>query len=267
MTNIKLASLSFSLASILAAAGCNASGDASELTQEDYDDVAAAVGSLVSGSDDMSGEATAMTDSVAAAEGALEADTTVGGIEVVIRAGFRFEYDASCFDAAGVALEACDGSADSAEIAVDWSGNFEGPRYTAEVSRTGSWSLVGLQGDIAELNGEGQFELSSHFDALFVPADRSLVLSYDAEYDAVRIDTAARQVVGGTIRYSVQGQRIVQRADRNREVNLDVQAQVTFQADGTAALVLDGARSYTIDLDSGEVIAQGGTRLSVGAAE
>lgn len=273
MTTTKIASLTFTFASVLAAAGCNmnASGSASgAMTSEDYDDVAVAVGSLVAGSASAGGETGAMADSMDSAEGTLEADTTAEGslggtAEVVVRGGLRFEYQASCFDLEGVALAACDGSADSAEIAVDWSGSLDGPRYQATVSRTGTWSLVGLQGETAELNGAGSFELQSHFEALYRPVSRDLALAYDAEYDAVLIDTETRQTVGGTIRYSLEGQRTVVRDQVERRADIAVEAAVTFQADGTAALVLDGARSYVIELASGEIIAEGGARLSIGA--
>lgn len=269
----KITSL-LSLASLLAAAGCTAStpdgSTSGALTNEDYDDMAAAVGSMVAGSGSLSGEASAMADSMAAAEGSLEADTTTEGplgnsIEVVLHGDFRFEYQTTCFGLDGAELDACDGSADGAEIALDWSGSFDGPRYDVQVSRDGEWTIVGLQGETAELNGEAHFDLQSRFEGLFREARRDLDLSYDAEYDAVLLDTETHQAVGGTIRYSLEGVSKVDGPEVDREVDIDVQANVTFQADGTAELMLDGERFYTIILASGEIIAEGGASLDIGA--
>jgi hypothetical protein len=59
--------------------------------------------------------------------------------------------------------------------------------------------------------------------------------------------------VGGSIRYAVQGERFVQRGSAEKDIELTVDAEVTFQADGSATLVLDGSRSYTIDTETGVV--------------
>lgn len=263
--NKNIASLTLSFATALAA-GCGAGGDS--MSQEDYDDVAVAVGSMVAGSSGGGGEAGAMSDSMAASEGQVSAvaeGQAAGAIEVVVRGGITFEYEAQCFGSDGAALLLCDGSADAAEVSVSWSGSFDGPRYDVTVSRTGTWTISGLQSATAELDGSATFDLQSHFDALYRPVSRDLTLAYDATYEAVLIDTETRQVVGGSIRYSIDGVRTVEREQANRQVDIAVDAVVTFQADGTAELVLDGERNYVIDLDSGEIIAEGGARLSVGA--
>ena len=263
--NKNIASLTLSFATLFAA-GCGAGGEA--MTQEDYDDVALAMGSMVAGSSGDGGEAGAMSDSMAASEGeasAVAEGQSAGAVDVVVRGGITFEYDAQCFAADGAELLVCDGTADAAEVSVSWSGSFDGPRYDVTVNRTGTWAIVGLQSDTAELSGSATFDLESHFDALYRPVSRDLVLAYDAEYQAVLIDTETRAVVGGSIRYTVDGVRTIEREQTNRQVDIEVDAVVTFQADGTAELVLDGARSYVIELASGEIIAEGGARLSAGA--
>ncbi len=83
---------------------------------------------------------------------------------------------------------------------------------------------------------------------------RTLHLSYDAEYDGVQIDTETRQAVGGSIRYAVEGERFVQGGSAEKDIEFSVDAEVTFQADGTATLVLDGSHSYTIHVATGLIV-------------
>lgn len=224
----------------------------SELSDEDYDDIAMGVGALVA-TPGGGGEAGAMDDAVRVArEG--RAGLVAGSVEVVVRAGLSYEYNVDCFDAAGNALETCDENTDSAEVSVTWSGDLDTPSYDASIDRVGEWSITGLQSATATLEGSGSFEVSSEFRAMYRDVIRSMRLSYDAEYDSVLIDTERRRAVGGRIRYAVRGERFVRRGSNERDIEFSVDAEVTFQADGSATLTLDGSHSYRIDAATGLVV-------------
>jgi hypothetical protein len=244
--------LSASLISLSLTAG--ACAQQSELSQEDYDDIAMGVGALVA-TPGGGGEAGAMGDAVdVASTGAAGTVEGSGAIEVVLHAGLSYEYRVDCFDAAGVELAACDETTDSANVAVSWSGELDTLHYDATIERLGEWSITGLQSATATLTGSGSFEVDSEFRAMYRDITRSLHLSYDAEYDSVQIDTATRQAVGGSIRYAVQGERFVQRGSDEKDIEFSVQAEVTFAADGSATLTLDGSHSYSIDVETGLVL-------------
>jgi hypothetical protein len=243
--------LSASLISLALTAG--ACAQQSELSGEDYDDIAMGVGTLVA-TPGGGGEAGAMGDATTvASEGQAELIEGSGAVEIVVRAGLSYEYRADCFDAAGAEQASCGETTDSANVSVSWTGELDTPRYDATIMRVGEWSITGLQSATATLAGSGSFEVDSEFQAMYRDVTRSMRLSYDAEYDGVQIDTETRQAVGGSIRYAVQGERFVQRGSAEKDIEFTVDAEVTFQADGSATLVLDGSRSYTINTATGVV--------------
>jgi hypothetical protein len=243
--------LSASLIFTLTAGAC---AQQSQLSNEDYDDIAMGVGTLVA-TPGGGGEAGAMGDATTvASEGSAELVEGSGAIEIVVRAGLSYEYRADCFDAAGAEQESCGEATDSADVSVSWSGELDTLHYDASVMRVGEWSITGLQSATATLNGSGSFEVNSEFQAIYRDVTRSLHLSYDAEYDGVQIDTETRQAVGGSIHYAVEGERFVQQGSTEKDIEFSVDAEVTFQADGSATLVLDGSHSYTIDTATGVVV-------------
>ena len=253
MKTFQLVSTTFALSSVLALAGCPK--DNSAMTAEDYDDVAVAMGSLIANSS--GGEMGSVTDSIELSQGSgssLKAVTGVSAHEVIIRAGLTYEYFVDCLDTAGATQTACDpATTNSASIAVNWRGDLAVPRYSASITRTGEWTLTGLQTAEAELNGTGSFDLVSHFEALNRPVTKDLSLSYNAEYSAVKVDLATKLVTSGSITYEIQGSRNVERPLGNRAGEFSLDAEVTFDGAGNATLVLDTSRSYTINLTTGAV--------------
>jgi hypothetical protein len=248
MKTLSLFSASLSIALTLGA--CS---QESQLTQEDYDDVATGVGALVA-TPGGGGEAGTFKDALTlSTTGSIEAGTGSGGIEVVIRAGLSYEYSAECFSADGAALEVCDETTDSATVEVNWSGSLDTLSYDASITRAGEWSITGLQGDIVELTGNGSFEVESEFQSLSGNDVRSMRFSYDGNYD-VQLDRATHRAVGGSIRYSIDGERFVRRGSNERDIEFSVDAEVSFAADGTATLTLDGSHSYTINVETGVVV-------------
>ncbi|MCG8416976.1 MAG: hypothetical protein MJE77_03405 [Proteobacteria bacterium] len=244
------AALFFGLSAL---AGCPGDNDA--LTQDDYDDVAVAVGSLVA--NPSGGESGSIDDSINLVKGTASASKAVEGEsahETYRRAGLTYEYVVDCVDAAGNVQSACDrATTGAASIAVNWTGNLDLPAYQALVTRTGEWTLAGLQSATAELSGAGSFDVECHFQALYRPVMKDLVLSYNAQYQAVAIDMATGRITGGTIRYQIDGQRSVRRGESDRDSEFSTVAEVTFDGSGSARLILDSSRSYTIDLATGQV--------------
>lgn len=241
------------LSGALALAGCLQQEDA--LTDEDYDDVAVAVGSLVA--NPSGGELGSfqdgldMTQSTDARANAVEG---ASGHEVIVRAGLTYEYFVDCLDADGLVQSVCNAATtDSAALAVSWSGSLVLPNYQGSITRTGEWTLSGLQSGTAELNGQGNFDLESHFQAIYRPVTKDLVLSYQANYNKVLIDMASKTVQSGDITYQISGSRSVTRGDNNRSGEFSLTADVSFDGAGNATLVLDGNRSYTINLATGTV--------------
>lgn len=252
MKTLSLFSASLLSLSLTACAQQPQQGD--DLSNEDYDDIAAGVGAMVA-MPGGGGEVDSFEDAVSTAttESSGSAIEGLGAHEIVVRAGITYEYRAECFDLDGNELEVCDETTDSASITVSWSGDIDTPRYDASIARSGEWSLSGLQSDTAVIAGNGSFEVDATFQAIYRDIIRSMRFSYDAEYRDVQVDTATKQAIGGSIAYSVRGERSAQNGRNERNVSFSVQAEVTFHADGTATLVIDGEHRYQIDVSSGVV--------------
>jgi hypothetical protein len=232
----------------LAATGCQKSD---EPTQQDYNDVAASVGTLVAG-----GELTSIQDSVGTTQGETPTGLTGNGSGQFegTRGGLRYSYEVTCTGADGVTMAVCDATTDSASLIVDWSGNYDGDYWQFEISRNGEWSVTGLQSDVAVFTGEGTFDVSSASQSLDGQRQRSFELSYAGSYD-IQWDMVAERVIEGTITYDVHAERHVDGAAADRDAVFDISAEVTFDGSSIARLVLDGSHSYEINIDTGFVAA------------
>jgi hypothetical protein len=232
----------------LAATGCQKSD---EPTQQDYNDVAASVGTLVAG-----GELTSIQDSVGTTQGETPTGLTGNGSGQFegTRGGLRYSYEVTCTGADGVTMAVCDATTDSASLIVDWSGNYDGDYWQFEISRNGEWSVTGLQSDVAVFTGEGTFDVSSASQSLDGQRQRSFELSYAGSYD-IQWDMVAERVIEGAITYDVHAERHVDGAAADRDAVFDISAEVTFDGSSIARLVLDGSHSYEINIDTGFVAA------------
>jgi hypothetical protein len=233
----------------LAMTGCGEKSD--QPTQQDYNDVASSVGALVAGG---GGELASIEDSVGTATGEIPFGFTSNGSGQIEgeRGGLRFLYEVSCTDADGVTMAACDSTTDSASLLVEWSGNYEGDFWQFEISRTGEWSVTGLQSDVAVFSGEGTFDVSSASQSLDGQRSRSFELSYAGSYD-IHWDIAAQRVIEGSIAYDVHAERHADGPAAEADAVFDIDAEITFDGTGAARLVLDGSHSYDLDLTTGVV--------------
>lgn len=232
----------------LAATGCQKSD---EPTQQDYNDVAASVGTLVAG-----GELTSIQDSVGTAQGNVPVGFTGNGSGQFEgqRGELRYSYEVTCTGADGVTMAVCDATTDSASLIVDWSGSYDGDYWQFAISRTGEWNVTGLQSDVAVFTGSGTFDVSSDSQSLDGQRERSFELSYAGSYD-IHWDMVAERVIEGTITYDVHAERHVDGAAADRDAVFDISAEVIFDGSSTARLVLDGSHSYDINIDTGFVAA------------
>ncbi len=237
-----------------ATVGCNVESD--EPTEQDYADVASNVGYLVANNG--GGELDAIEDSVISAQGEIPrglSRSSSGAIEGD-RAGFRYRYAVDCRDIDGNQLAVCGDDTNEAAVVVDWSGEIAIGGFSGNVSRSGDWTVSGLQGDVAEFDGEGTFDVGWEIISIDGRRSRSFALSYAASYRDIRWSLVNGKVENGVIEYAIHAERSVMGTLADREAELDIRAVVTFDGSGFAQLELDGDHSFQIDLNSGDVTAR-----------
>lgn len=247
-------------------------------TQEDYEDTAQAIGTmaLLGGG---GGDVASLRDAVAIAHSELpfgfgrrDAEGKIGGD----RFGVEYSYTTVCKDAAGAELARCDRTTDQAEIDVSWQGRIELPHLAAEVKRDGSWTLTGLQSETASLSGDSSFSLDTTATSIFRDGvTATLEIDAAAEYDAIQIATATRELVGGSASFALTVHKTVtgtgtgggsddddgdddDRGDgpgklEDVDRTFTVDATITFNPDRTADLVIDGTEFFEIDLETGRI--------------
>jgi hypothetical protein len=163
----------------------------------------------------------------------------------------------TCKDAAGTELAKCDSTTDSATITLKQTGDLQTPNLTASIDREGSWTITGLQSATATLDGSSSFSLDTTLKSVFHEGVTStLMFDTTAAYNAITIATQDRQITGGAASFEVKAHRTVTgtpMGSKDVDKSFDVKAEITFNADHTATLVLDGTQTFKIDLTTGKV--------------
>ena len=224
-------------------------------TREQYDDTAQAIASTTASSGGGGDDATMYdthTNSHSAKPPGL--NHTGSGHFHGTRLGVDYDYAITCKNLAGT-VNLCGPATDQASVDVTWSGNLDTANVDADVTRTGHWAVTGLQSDTATFNGDSTFTFDATLTSIFRPGVTA-TYSFDASasYDDIRIATQQRQVIGGTATFDLSAHHQVTGAGANNvDASFDVHAQVTFHADRTADLVLDGSQHYSLNLTSGAV--------------
>jgi hypothetical protein len=243
---IRLASLA-----ALVFAGCgggvSTSVDPSIATEQEYSDVANAVGTSAASSN---GDSGAMTDAILLSTGTTPAGLTVdaSGHATGSLGSLSFDLTVTCEDAAGNAQAVCAaGTTDSAAVSVEWDGTLTLGSFSTSAQHDSAWTLTGLTTPTATLDGSGTFDYDLSL------ASASYTLHTAASYEGVAIDTASHQAVDGSIHYALSVTHTVNGV--TRAFNMD--AELTFNADHTGTLVLNGSHTYTVDLSTGVVVAVG----------
>lgn len=244
----------------LSIAACSSSSSTTPATSADYDDAAqtiAASTATSSGSTVQAGEVLAMADSVSLSLGRLPLGFLRGGDGRFHgdRMGINHDFTITCKDATGATLAQCDKTTDSATVEVQFSGDIKTPNLTASVDRQGTWTITGLQSATATLNGNSSFSLDSSLMSIFHQGVTSaFTLDATAAYDAITISTADREVTGGKATFDLKTHRTVTgtaMGSNDVDKTVEIHADLTFNGDGTATLVLDGTHTFTINLKSG----------------
>jgi hypothetical protein len=236
----------------------------SPATSADYEDTAQAIASSTapgggSGGGVGGGDIIAMADALSIARGVLplgflrDRDGHVRGN----RMGVDNSFMVTCKDAAGTVQAACDRTTDSATVQITWSGSLKTPSFMASVDRQGMWTITGLQSATATLSGTSSFAFDTTMTSIFHQGVTS-TFTFDntASYNAIQIATADRQITGGSASIEVKAHRTVTgtaMGSNDVDKSFDVHAELTFNADHTATLVLDGMHTFTIDLETGKI--------------
>lgn len=174
--------------------------------------------------------------------------------------GVGHDFTVTCKDAAGMVQTACDGQTDSAMVTVMLTGSLQTPNFSSSIDREGNFTITGLQGATATFNGDSSFSLDTTLMSVFHPGvTSSFTFDATASYQAITIATADRTITGGSASFEVKAHRTVtgtgSGSGSNHDVDrsFDVTADLTFNGDGTATLVLDGTQTFKIDLTTGKV--------------
>jgi hypothetical protein len=248
------------LSLFLATAACSSSN---QPTREEYDDTAQAIASNTStssGGSSGGGDVSSMADTVSLSLGVMPQGISLMGDGHFhgTRLGVDYNYSLTCKSVAGV-VAACGPTTDQATVQVAWSGNLTSTAVDASVSRTGSWTVTGLQSSTATFSGDSTLSFDATLRSIFRPGVTA-TYNFDASasYDAVKISTQQRLVIDGSASFDLTAHHTVTGAGSNNvDASFDVHAQITFHADHTAELVLDGTQHYSLDLATGVVVRVG----------
>jgi hypothetical protein len=229
-------------------------GSSNTVTQDEYDDVAQAVGGTAA-TGGGGGEVGSMSDTAMLAGGTMPAGMTVSvsGHVTGTRLGLSYDYQLVCSNLTGQVLPVCDATTDRAEVTVAWSGMLNATNVQASIERTGDWTLTGIQSGTPTFNGQGTFTFDIAVQSIFRNATASYHLDYAADYNAIALN-AQHQPVSGTITYAIAAEHSVTSGGSTTTRSFDIDAVVTFHGNGTATIVLDATHSYTMTLATGAVV-------------
>ena len=244
----KIRTGSWAFAAVVAAiGGIGCSGGSSTPTSNDYDDVAQSTAALVA-TPGGGGETASISDVASIAIGATPGNVSVNaqGSFSTVQAGLTYSFTLTCADVSGNALPHCGPTTSAAQASVSWNGDLQIPDFSATVSRTGNWSVTGIQTGTATFTGTGSFDYSSTFQSAFRDEQASADLVYNATYDSVVFNEAAHLVTGGTVQYAINASRMASSTSGTSSGSFTINAVVTFAADGSATIVLDGSHAYQV---------------------
>jgi hypothetical protein len=136
----------------------------------------------------------------------------------------------------------CGATANVADATVGWNGQLSLPNLDATVDRSGHWTLTGIQSGAPILDGSGTFDFDAKFTSIFRNESGAAHLSFTSQYDAVHFGGADHRPDAGTVHYAVQASH----AGSAGDASFAIDAVLTFNADGSAKLVLDGVHAYAV---------------------
>ncbi len=239
--------------------GCGGSSSTStDATRTEYDEVARSVASTTATAGG-GGDTGAIRDAVSISAGTTPLGFSAGASGHLTGAvgSLSFDFDVTCKDASGSTQPVCiAGTTNSAAVDVSWAGSLAVGDFSAMVDHSSSWTLSGLTTDTATLNGTGRFTYDSQFTGAIASTYH---FDFEATYDAVAIATSTQATIGGSISYDITARHTLTTNGNTSERDLDIAATLSFHADATASLLLDGSHEYTIDLTTGAAVAVSGS--------
>ena len=238
---IGLSAVSLSLAFGALAACSDDEDKAASMSAADYDEVATTMGALVA--DETRGEPNAYGGAVLLAQGEIPTSFQVtGGIAVGELLGLDYSFSVVCRDGAGDEVD-CGDDAVTAHVVVSWSGDWSSDNVVASSDFDGDWTLTGVDEAVIVLDGDA--DASAEVELTRANGDvRTWSIDYSATYDQVGVDRDSRRAISGTVDYALDIHRAYDGSGDDVSEHFSVDAQASFQADGTAMLVLDGDQVY-----------------------
>lgn len=220
----------FAFTMTLASAGLTGCFEVNEsgMTGADYDAVAAALGALVADADH--GQAAGFAGAVDLANGVVPAHFALAGdIAYADRSGLSYSLAAVCSDAAGRGA-LCGDDAAIAHIEASWNGEWTVRGGAAASEFDGNWVF-----DLATGTLDGHASATS-----LIFGER---LDYNARYEGVVL--TERRATAGVVSYDITTPRELDGA----LVDVAVDGELAFAADGSATLTLDGEHVYRAAAD------------------
>jgi hypothetical protein len=115
--------------------------------------------------------------------------------------------------------------------------------------------VTGLSTDTATFAGDSAFSFDATLTSIFRPGvTATYEFDASASYHAVRVATADHKVIDGSASFDVTAHHTVTGTNNDVDASFEVHAELTFQADHSAQLVLDATRHYSINLETGLVV-------------
>lgn len=223
--------------------GGDGGGEAAQI-QQDYDDVAAAVGVDVN-----TGELAAMVDAVNLAYGRLPAGFTQDppGTLTGTRGGLQVQYKFYCRDAADQ-ITPCNGAENHLHVRVQYSGSISSASGAVDgLTRDGSWIVRDVALPTPRVGGEG----TTAFTAALATG------TYDTSvmdtFGHVVFDAASPLVPtgGGTMDLMLTVHRT---RDAVGDRDFAMAAHIEFTGPDAATINLDGVHTYDLTVSTGVVV-------------
>jgi hypothetical protein len=236
------------LASLIASAGllggCFELEDAPNMSAAEYDDVATAMGAFLV--DEGRGQSRALHDAVLVANGIVPGGFELAGeVAYADVLGVEYSLAAVCSDELGRGV-LCGDDAVTAHVEVAWYGEWSTNALTASVDVDANWIVEGLDRSVLTLDGQARG--TANVIVTRDGAEREWDISYRASYSDVLVATKAARPSAGRASYELT---VARTSELPR--SFVVSCNLSFEADGSALLTLDGDQTYRAHADGSVV--------------
>ncbi|MDQ3369376.1 MAG: hypothetical protein M3680_28455 [Myxococcota bacterium] len=235
-------------------AGC-ASNNNIAVSDEEYDDVAMSLASTLQPAGG-GGELGAMVDVGEIARGAMPAGFAPDGEGTLhgSHRGLAYSYALACRDANNRPVQPCDVRTANADARVTWSGLLDLPNLVTVIERDGTWIVNDITEAALRLDGEGHMTYETRVENPDRGTTTSYELAYHASHRNIVLGRTERHPRGGVVLYEIEAERTRTGANAEDTRDFAVDGELRFAAGGRATIVLDGTRTYDLDLVTGSVL-------------